>query len=107
MLQEGLRSEMPRDYELMTANGREMQKEAPVLSQYGELSRELEVLGETFDNLRVRLEPITGPSLPESDGNGKLVATELSPLAESLRSDTQKVRSITHMLRSLMNRLEV
>lgn len=81
---------------------------APVLDEYGTLGKELQILGELVDDFRVRLEPVLGCENPEaSDGQQNQAQRSLSPLGESIRSDTQRVRNITATLRSLMNRIEV
>jgi hypothetical protein len=78
-----------------------------VQGQYGLLTEELHRLGEAVDVLRVKLEPVIGPSVPsETAGKGQ-PEHQLSPLAESLRSDTTRVRDIRLSLDDLYRRIEL
>lgn len=83
---------------------------APVREEYGTLSQELNALGETFDRLRMQLEPVTGPdrpTSPEIDQHKSPPQEALSPLAESIRSDAALIRHITAGMRNLSSRIEV
>jgi hypothetical protein len=85
-----------------------LSKAAPVMREYGTLSKELQVLAEIVDNLRTKLEPVLGMERTEcADGTKDVPQAGLSPLGESLRSDTQRVRNIQSELRTLLSRIEV
>ena len=79
-----------------------------VTSEYGVLARELDLLGEVFDQLRVKLEPVIGQSCPHpSDANKAEAEPALSPFAESIRSDARKVRNFTAAVSELISRVEL
>ena len=81
---------------------------APVMQEYGNLGKSLAVLGETFDALRVRLEPVTGPSRPTAHlGAEKNPNDNLSPLASSLRDETERVYRLNNAMKDLMERIEL
>lgn len=81
---------------------------APVMEERNKLGKSIAVLGETFDALRVRLEPVTGPSRPTAHlGAEKNPNNNLSPLASSLRDETERVYDLNNAMKDLMERIEL
>lgn len=80
----------------------------PVMREYGSLSQQINQVARDVGELEMLLAPVLGPEGVEK-GNTKDDAPleTLSPLAESLRSETHNLASISSRLASLRNRLEV
>lgn len=81
-----------------------------VTEEYGSLDKGLAVLGEAIEQLQQKLEPVLSPPVPRPDMAGdaqKMVRELLSPLGESLRSESERVRRYTRNVQELLERIEV
>lgn len=84
------------------------QRSSPVTDEYGSLQKALASLDETVGRLRDRLDAIIAPSLPtDCAEKGADVQRSLSPFAERIRSDANRVRQIEGVLLDVIARLEI
>lgn len=84
------------------------EKSSPIADEYGNLQRAIEDANQTACLLRDRLHLVLAPSRPTDAGINKDSAViQLSPLAESLRSDAQGVYRMRAVLLDILDRLEL
>ena len=86
----------------------EAAKQSVVMTEYGALSMELEVLAKLAEELRIKLEPVLGCAMPsEASGSPAGALPAISPFGESIRSDAARARNIGRELQSLLHRIEI
>lgn len=91
----------------MNTNSPTIVKESPEITRQVEyLAKSIEELGLTADTLVKRLMPILSPIGTPKDQDDQMAST-VSPLATSLRTDVYKIGVITAILRNLLDALEI
>lgn len=80
----------------------------PVQEEYGGLQKAIATLDDTANELQQRLSYVLSPSRPEKDSGETGTPREaLSPLAESIRTDTDSAYRVNAILRDILQRLEI
>lgn len=84
---------------------------SPIRSQYGQLEQGLDGLSERIDSLECKLQAVLSPNLT-MPGETAMPATgespaSLSPFADSIRSDSERVQRLIAHLSDIIARLEL
>lgn len=81
---------------------------SPMMVEYGNLEKSLAVLHDTFDELRVKLTPVINDN--RACGIGESTAKPepvLSPLANSLRGENDKITRLNNAMLGLIDQIEL
>ncbi len=82
-------------------------KTPTITQQYGDLTKNLSILSEEIDRLEDRLRPVLGPEYPQASKGKEEAQESLSPFAEGIRSDVERIDGLISRVTYLRSRLEV